>query len=53
MQMDLKGKKIKIWSSIRRAGRELGINHTGINAVLHGRQETSYGFKWKKILRSK
>lgn len=46
IQMDLYGRKIKKWDSLKIAAKHLGIRRTGIIAVCKGRQKTSGGYKW-------
>ena len=44
-QYDIYNNLIKEWDGLRYAKRQTGINN--IDAALHGRQNTSGGFKWK------
>ena len=49
MQMDLNGRKIKIFDSAIIASRKLEINQGSISAASDGRRKTAGGFKWKYI----
>ena len=40
---------IKVWSSIREAGRQLGISCGNISSAAQGRYKTSGGFVWKYV----
>jgi hypothetical protein len=47
LQFDLDGKFIKKWSSPKEAGEQLNLDSVNIRAAARGKQETSYGYKWK------
>lgn len=49
IQMDLKGKIIKIWKSQLELKRALGLNNPTISNILTGKRKNSvyYGFSWK------
>lgn len=46
VQMDLDGKVIKRWDSLKEAKKSLNIKGTGITAACRGRQHTSGGYRW-------
>jgi len=48
-QMDLLGNQINEFFSVAEASRVTGIRRQNILAVIHGRTQTSGGFKWKSI----
>lgn len=43
------GELIKVWSSTREAGRQLGINQSNISVVARGKRKTYSGFVWKYV----
>lgn len=47
VQIDLKGKKIKEWSSANEVERVFGWANSHINKVCNGKNKTAYGFFWK------
>ena len=47
LQLNLDGKVIKEWESIRDAERELGLSHGGINACCRGVQRTAHNYIWR------
>lgn len=47
-QYDLNHNLIKVWESVRLAGKELNINHRQIRDNLKGRQKTCHGFIFEK-----
>ena len=47
IQMDLNGKFIKEWTSLRDAGRELGIGGSCISKVCRGVRPNAGGYKFK------
>lgn len=51
-QLDLDGNFIRKWRSCREAARALGLkNGTSICNCVHGRKNTSAGFKWRKSIK--
>lgn len=47
-QYDLNHNLIKVWESVRLAGKELNISHRQIRDNLKGRQKTCHGFIFEK-----
>jgi len=47
IQMDLDGNYIQVFPSIREAARQVGIISSGISHNLHGKTNTSGGFRWQ------
>lgn len=45
-QLDLNGRYIKIFPSIKEADRQ-GFAMQNVSAAAHGRMKTAYGFKWR------
>lgn len=46
VQLDLDGKKIKIWKSAVEAEQELGISRQNISRCITGKGKTAGGYKW-------
>lgn len=47
IQYDLNNNYIKEWESSKEAGNVLNLDSVNIRAAARGKQETSYGYKWK------
>ena len=43
------GELIKVWTSTREAGRQLGLANSSISRVARGKQKTCGGFVWKYV----
>jgi len=48
-QLDLNGNYITLWESVSKAGKDLGIDYTGISNCCNGKLKTSGGFKWEWV----
>lgn len=46
-QLDLEGNFIALWESVSQAGKDLGIDYTGISNCCNGKLKTSGGYIWK------
>lgn len=46
-QYDLDGTLIKVWYSVRDAGRTLNVSHSNILACIRGDQKTCKGYIWR------
>lgn len=49
LQLDIEGRFVRMWSSIKDAAETLGIKYQGISRVCRGERKTSGGFKWEYI----
>lgn len=47
-QYNLKGRLLNIFGSIREAGQNIGISHSGISEVIKGKAITAGGFIWRE-----
>lgn len=47
IQLDLEGNFIRLWEGVSFAGKELGIDYSGISHCANGKQKTSGGYKWE------
>lgn len=47
IQLSLTNEPIKVWSSVREAGREMKVSHSNIIACCNGRQKSCKGFIWR------
>ncbi len=47
IQMDLRGRRIKKWDSLKDASEYFGVKYSNIISACRGRQLTSAGYKWR------
>ena len=47
IQMDLRGRRIKKWDSLKDASEYFGVEYSNIISACRGRQLTSAGYKWR------
>lgn len=47
IQLTMENEQVKVWSSVREAGREMKVSHSNIIACCNGRQKSCRGFIWR------